>query len=293
MEACVTQALEICPEPIRSAVLNECEKPKVRPEELRLRVNAPVTLLSGGREWALSREGSLLYADAEMIRVMVSRAAEHSLYAAQPQLREGYCTLPGGHRLGVCGSVVRQGAAICTVKEFSSVSLRIARQIRGAADAVSRQVWQYPESTLIVSRPGCGKTTVLRDLIRQISDRYRNRVCIVDERGELAACIGGTPQFQIGACTDVLSGCSKEEGITMLLRAMRPDWIALDEISAEQDVDAICRASYCGVRFLATAHIWAREDLQRRSVYRRLLEVGVFHNLAVLDEARTVRCERI
>ena len=295
MEACVAQALSICPEPVRSAVSRECEKPNVMLEELRLRVGAPVSVCSEGKEWAVSSEGRLLYADAEMLRETVLRATDRSLYAAQAQLQEGYCTLPGGHRLGICGSIVRQarGGPILSVKEFSSLNLRIARQIRGVADALSRQVWQYPESTLIVSRPGCGKTTLLRDLIRQLSDRYRFRVGVLDERGEIAACLDGKPQFQIGNCTDVLSACPKEEGIYMLLRTMRPDWIALDEISAQQDVDSICRASYSGVRFLATAHIWSREDLQQRPVYRRMLDAGIFRNLAVLDEKRALHCERL
>ena len=293
MEECLKQALEVCPPKLASAVERECRKPGVCVEELRLRVGAPAGIFSGGREWALTDEGRLLYADSELVCELISRATERSLYAVQDNIREGFCTLRGGHRLGVCGSVVRRGGEILSIREFSSVNLRIARQRKGAADALSREIWQSPGSTLIVGAPGSGKTTVLRDLIRQLSDRYRYRVSVIDERGELAACVDGVPQFEIGACTDVLSDCPKEEGIEMLLRSMRPDWIALDELSSRRDVEAICKASYCGVHFIATAHAWNREELQKRPVYRALFEADVFRSLAFLDSNRQVHCERI
>ena len=134
---------------------------------------------------------------------------------------------------------------------------------------------------------------LLRDLIRQVSDRFGQRVAVVDERGELAACLDGSPQLRVGRLTDVLSFCGKAEGIELLLRSMRPDWIALDEISAEEDLRTILRASYCGARFLATVHVLGPEDLRRRPLYRRLMEAGVFENLIYLEKDRSLRCERV
>ena len=115
----------------------------------------------------------------------------------------------------------------------------------------------------------------------------------MDERGELAACLDGSPQLRVGRLTDVLSFCGKAEGIELLLRSMRPDWIALDEISAEEDLRTILRASYCGARFLATVHVLGPEDLRRRPLYRRLMEAGVFENLIYLEKDRSLRCERV
>ena len=133
---------------------------------------------------------------------------------------------------------------------------------------------------------------LLRDLIRQLSDRFGWRICVVDERLELAACASGVPQFRLGAHTDVLSGAPKAAGIELLLRTMNPEWIAVDEITAEADIAAIRRASYCGVRFLATAHAADRRELESRPLYRALLQDGFFRMAAFLLPDRSVRIER-
>lgn len=155
-----------------------------------------------------------------------------------------------------------QNGTITALREPSSLNLRIARQPDGIADRLRDTLWARPQSVLLCGAPGSGKTTLLRDLIRQLSDRFGWRICVVDERLELAACASGVPQFRLGAHTDVLSGAPKAAGHRAAAAHDDPEWIAVDEITAEADIAAIRRASYCGVRFLATAHAADRRELE-------------------------------
>ncbi len=293
MENNLQDVLALCPAQIGQAILTLPAGKISTLEEIRLRVGGPAMVTAGGESWCLSQGDRLIDCTQKMVTDVVTAAAEQSLYAAQEQLRQGFCTIRGGHRVGVCGRAVAQGGQVQTLKEFSSVNIRVAREITGAANVLAGKLWSQPRSTLILGPPGAGKTTVLRDLIRQMSDKFRYRVAVADERGELAACVNGRPQFRVGKRTDILTGCPKEQSIYMLLRTMNPQWIALDELSTLEDVSAICRASYCGVRFVATAHAWSTEDLLRRPVYRALAEEKVFENLAVIEKDRSLRWERM
>lgn len=281
------------PEPLRASVSELLAQRGEEMEELRLRCGCPPAVLMDDREISLFRGDKAQAADGALLTEVLRRASKYSAYAVQDQLRNGYLTLPGGHRLGVCGRVIPEAGGIRTLTEPQSLNLRIARQRIGAADPATNLLWSHPGSTLITGSPGRGKTTLLRDLIRQVSDRFSQRVGVVDERGELAACLDGQPQLRVGRHTDVLTGCGKAQGIELLLRTMNPNWIAVDEITSEADADCLIRASYTGVRFLATAHVWDREDLRRRPLYRRLLEAGVFENLIGIRPDRTLCCERM
>ena len=181
--------------------------------------------------------------------------------------------------------------ALTGLRELSSLNLRVARQVAGIADRIADGLWTSRASVLLVGAPGSGKTTLLRDLICQLSDRFSWRVGLVDERMEVAACCGGCPQLAVGAHTDVLSGVHKPEAMELLLRTMSPQWIAVDEISAPADVEAISRAAYCGVRMLATVHADSLAELQSRPVYRRLLEEGVFTRFVLLRPDRSYTIE--
>lgn len=282
----VRQALRICPLGLRQAIDRLPDAGAM--EELRLRCGQPPACRIAGKERALP-----------LAPVTPGAAARHSgagnaalrlFHAGNDPLR--LCHAAGGHRLGICGTAVVQNGTITALREPSSLNLRIARQPDGIADRLRDALWARPQSVLLCGAPGSGKTTLLRDLIRQLSDRFGWRICVVDERLELAACASGVPQFRLGAHTDVLSGAPKAAGIELLLRTMNPEWIAVDEITAEADIAAIRRASYCGVRFLATAHAADRRELESRPLYRALLQDGFFRMAAFLLPDRSVRIER-
>ena len=262
-------------------------------QELRLRCGYPATYLAGSGERIIPSGISGFRVDNACLQSLVNRATGYCTYAAASQLKHGFLTLPGGHRLGLCGQAVLGPEGIRSLRNLTSANLRIARQVTGCAAEAAAYLKRHRGSTLIAGPPGCGKTTLLRELIRYCSDEALERVGIVDERMELAACAGGIPGFQVGRQTDVLSGIPKHEGVYMLLRTMNPDWIAVDEITDERDVDALLRSSFCGVRILASAHVFSREDLHARPFYARMCQLGLFENLILMDKEHRIRLERM
>ena len=262
--------LEIFPIQYR-AVLRSLDWEKT--QELRLRSGYPLGIKRvGERETTLDAvHDAAGVVRAEDVAAILAAATRQSAYSAQETLREGYLTLAGGHRVGVCGTLVLRGGEPYSMKDVTSLNIRVAHDIRMDS---ARLRPCLRENLLIIGVPGSGKTTLLRACIRTLSQMGRC-VGVADERGEIAA-------FPLGGRVDVLRGCGKQDAMERLLRVMGPEWIAVDEISAEADVLALETCSYCGVKLLATAHAESVDELRRRRLYRMLLETGVFRRALVL-----------
>lgn len=245
-------------------------------QELRLRLGKPPELVT--------RDGSFLLKDTvtdEHLRFVVNVASRYSPWAAET-VTSGYLTTPGGHRIGLCGSVVaEEGNRIKGLNRVTSLCIRVARDFPGiGADVPCRG------NLLLLGPPGSGKTTMLRDLCRRLSQS--EAVAVVDERGELFP-----SGFDTGKRMDVLTGCTKAVGIDMVLRTMSPSTIAVDEITSERDTQALRSTGWCGVRLIATAHAHGISDLRQRSVYRPLVEAGLFDSVLVLHPDMSWKMERM
>ena len=274
------QAVQALPLRLRQEALSLTEGERARTEELRLRAGRPMTAVLDGRERDL---GGPPVEGAELDR-LVEIASGASLHTVLDQICRGYLTFAGGHRIGLCGTAVLREGAICGLRSISSADVRIARQVRGAAVSVVDRLCPAGRlaDTLILAPPGLGKTTLLRDLIRSVSEGEGCaplRVSLADERGEVAAMYNGRPQLEVGRRTDVVEGCPKAQGLMLLLRGMNPQVLAVDEVTAPEDVQALTTAVGCGATLLATAHGSELADLERRPVYRPLLKEGLFRFL--------------
>lgn len=269
---------------MRTALLASVGEQKRLWEEIRLRAGRGVTVQSGGVEKQVLLAGVPLTVTSQDLNTVLERATQSSYQSAAEQLRRGFYTMRGGHRIGVTGSMsVREGHNVA-FRELSSLAIRVARAFPGIAGALEDKLLNqgsFP-STLILSPPGMGKTTLLRELLRLLSDRFSLRCGLADERGEVAALWRGVPQLEVGVHTDVLDGCPKAEGMLLLLRSMNPQILAADEITAPEDVRAVTMAANCGVAVLATAHAGDPSELRRRPLYRELLEQNIFHRVILI-----------
>ena len=258
-------------------------------QEIRLRAGYPIILFYKNQEQILPLNGT-----ERIIRETLDYVSNYSLYAYENELRQGFITIEGGHRIGMAGHVIIEDRRIKNLKQISSLNVRISHEILNCADKLFPYITHNKQMyhTLIISPPRCGKTTLLRDLIRQISDGNKwvkgCTVGVVDERSELAGCYHGMPQNQMGMRTDVLDACPKAEGMLMLVRSMSPQVIAVDEIGAQEEVQAIKYAMHCGCRMIATVHGETLEEIQRKPLFEQLIQEQCFDRYVVLKNERRV-----
>lgn len=256
-------------------------------QEIRLRAEKPLILMYDGRERIFEN----MIVTVEEVRQCLQYISEYSLYAHQEDIRQGFITVAGGHRVGLAGQVLLENGHITGQKYIASVNIRVAHQMKGCADSVMEFVWKDRRlaHTLIISPPACGKTTLLRDIIRQLSYGHcgpPKKIGVVDERSEIAACHEGVPQNDVGPRTDVLDCATKSEGMMMLIRSMSPEVIAIDEIGGQADAAAVEYLMNCGCTVFATVHGLSLPQIRQRPFIGQLLGSNGFERVILLSGRR-------
>lgn len=253
-------------------------------EEFRLRTGRAPAALIGGREVTISN----IPVTSGDIASVLEKATRASVHAVQQDMAKGFISCGFGLRLGICGTGIMSGSELIGLRDISSVCIRIPHELRGCGGKAAKTLCSISDNALIISPPGGGKTTLLRECIRSMSSAGV-RVSVADERCELAAMYRGVPQFDIGPSCDVMSDIPKAEAVMMLLRTMNPQLIVMDEISSPGDCAAAVSAVGCGVRVIASAHAASVNDLKSRAVYRELVGQRVFTAALVIKNIGGVR----
>jgi len=295
--------VNVLPPSVRQILQNAPEEVLQQVEEIRLRQGRPLALTLAAGDTFLDQgglptddPGRAYRVGADDMERLVHLLSASSIYALEEELKCGFITLPGGHRAGICGKAVLEGGRVRTLKYLTSCNIRISREVTGAADHILPFLIDRGRGTvchtLLVSPPRCGKTTLLRDLVRQLSNGVPRlnlpgqNVGLVDERSEVAGSYLGLPQRDVGVRTDVLDGCPKAEGMLMLLRSMGPQVIATDEIGRKEDVLAIEEVMNAGVKILATAHGASLDELMGRPALEYLVKSRLVERYVILSRAR-------
>ncbi|MBE6903358.1 MAG: stage III sporulation protein AA [Ruminococcaceae bacterium] len=283
------QATELLPLNLREVINKTDIQTKKNTREIRLRINQPLSLTLAQRSVFISQNGITtdvnkgIKVNKSDIDETFSLLCRHCLYSTQEQIRQGFITAKGGHRAGICGTATVKNGQIEAIRDISSINIRIARQIIGCADKIYNDFFNNEiSSTLIASAPAGGKTTILRDLARTLSEKGK-RVSVIDERGELGAVFCGVAQNRLGALCDILDNYPKAQGITYAVRCLNPQAIICDEIGAYEDYEAVSEAFKSGVPLIMSVHASSLEELKKRRNIYRLIEEALIKNIIVLE----------
>ncbi|MCL4425996.1 MAG: stage III sporulation protein AA [Firmicutes bacterium] len=292
----LAEVLPFLPARIQRALLELSPEIQEAVEEIRLRRGRPAMIHYGHRDLVLVQGGEPVVVGESDITRTLQQVGDSSLYAYEEEIRNGFLTMRGGHRVGLVGQAVLEGGRVKTLRHLSGLNIRIVREFPGVARPVLPHLLAFDRwgngrvmNGLIISPPQAGKTTLLRDLTRLLSSGAESlgwngvKVGLVDERSEVAACYQGVPQRDVGMRTDVIDACPKAEGIMMLLRSMSPAVVVVDEIGRREDVLAVEEAINGGVAVLASAHGLGKDDLSRRPMLQGLLETAVFDRIIILS----------
>ena len=278
---------KILPEAIGNSIKQFLVEDKI--QEIRIKAGKPIILNLAFEEKVLD-----YIPTREDLRYLITKISNYSLYAFEEEIKQGYITLKGGHRVGLAGECVMSKGEVRTIKNISSLNIRICKEVIGASNKVMKLISENDRvyNTLIVSPPKCGKTTILRDIAKNISNgMYQinlkgKKVTIVDERSEIAACYNGIPQMNVGIRTDILDNCLKKSGMIMAIRSLSPEVLICDEIGTEGDLEALNMAFNSGVNIIVTVHGYDINDIYNRKVFKELIDSCVLERIILLSNRR-------
>ncbi|WP_066896589.1 stage III sporulation protein AA [Clostridium nigeriense] len=258
-------------------------------QEIRIKANKPIIIILSNKETILRR-----VATVNDIKQILVRISNYSLYAYEEELKQGYITIKGGHRVGIAGECVISKGEVRTIRNISSINIRICREVKGCSNEIMKYIVFNDKvyNTLIISPPKCGKTTILRDIARNISNGMPinnlvgKKVSIIDERSEIASCFNGVPQLDVGLRSDILDNCFKKDGMIMAIRSLSPEILVCDEIGTKGDIEALNMAFNSGVNIIITIHGYSIEDVYKRKVLNDLLENSILERIVVLSNRK-------
>ncbi|WIF94530.1 stage III sporulation protein AA [Caminicella sporogenes] len=293
------EVLSILPVRLRKILMKISSNTIKNVEEIRLRVNRPLIINVSGEDYFVTDTGiitknkhNIIMVNKLDVETCFQLVTDYSAYALEEEIRNGFITIKGGHRVGICGKTIIEKKRVKTLKDISGLNIRFSKEKIGCAKKVIRYIIKSQNSiynTLIISPPQCGKTTLLRDIVRLISNGVADlnfkgiNVGVVDERSEIGGCYNGVPQNDIGIRTDILDSCPKAEGMIMLIRSMSPKVIVTDEIGRDDDIYALKEAMNAGVKFITTIHGSSLEEVCRRENISKLIKNKVFERVIILS----------
>jgi stage III sporulation protein AA len=285
------EVLRYIPQRFRNSL---CKLPHENIQELRLRINKPFGVVVLGKERYLTNVGTLtedynegVFCTKQDILQSFDSVCNHSVHSYARELSQGYITIEGGNRVGLCGTYVYKGNEIHTVKEVSSLNFRLANQVLGCAEPLYHLAdFSTPKGLLIIGKPLSAKTTTLRDLCRLLGNRYK--VSLVDERSEIASVYNGIPQNDVGLKVDVFNDYPKSIAINSAVRTMSPDVIICDEIGTSEDFKAVISGGVCGVKFICTAHAESIQQVMKLETFRELFNTHAFDYVALLGTGENI-----